>query len=252
MKKNILGIAGLGALLFFGCENNEKHDTAEFQIGLSDENAVLLSDKVMEAVGGVKRLQDVKLIVFDFLVTENDSVRTKRSHRWDRASNVDFVEWSEGDSMRFRVELETATRSGKAFLNDEALTIPNDVDAAVQRAYAMFINDAYWLLAPFKLQDPGVSLKYQGLKTENDASHEIITLLFDGVGLTPENQYDLYIDPNSNLIKFWDYKPTENAPATRFSWENWVELEGMKFSTEHSFAEGRRKVKIENLHIELR
>ena len=35
-------------------------------------------------------------------------------------------------------------------------------------AYAIWVNDTYWLLMPYKMKDPGVTLAYDGEEGKGD------------------------------------------------------------------------------------
>ena len=64
----------------------------------------------------------------------------------------------------------------------------------LETAYGRFINDTYWLLAPWKVFDPGVHRDFDGEKTGPDgALCDVIRLSFDNVGLTPKDVYWLWV-----------------------------------------------------------
>jgi hypothetical protein len=66
------------------------------------------------------------------------------------------------------------------------------VNGLLEKGKALWINDSYWLVMPWKLQDPGVNLTY--VKTEqlsNGTTADILQLTFN---VTPENKYWLYVE----------------------------------------------------------
>jgi hypothetical protein len=85
-------------------------------------------------------------------------------------------------------------------------------------AYARWVNDSYWLLAPLKVLDPGVKLTYEGPKDCGGAKCETLRMSFEQVGLTPGDQYVLYIDPETKLLRAWDYIAKPES-VTHGTWE---------------------------------
>ena len=47
------------------------------------------------------------------------------------------------------------------------------------------MNDAYWLLMPYKMRDPGVVLTLAGAEKKGEDAWDKVLLTFEGVGLTP-------------------------------------------------------------------
>jgi hypothetical protein len=107
-------------------------------------------------------------------------------------------------------------------------------DEEGKAGYARWVNDSYWLLAPLKILDPGVHLAYEGSKEMDGTNCEVLHLSFGQVGLTPSDQYRLYIDPETKLVKSWDYIPKADT-VMHGSWEKYETFGGLKLATEHKF-----------------
>jgi hypothetical protein len=135
-------------------------------------------------------------------------------HEWDVAGQTDQVKWKDKD-----VKVNLAA--------------PGTDDDA-KAAFARWTNDSYWLLAPLKVLDPGVKLSYEGQKEVGGAQCETLRLSFEGVGLTPGDQYVLYIDPQTKLPRAWDYMPKPDN-VTQGTWEGYIDADGLKLSTVHNF-----------------
>jgi hypothetical protein len=94
--------------------------------------------------------------------------------------------------------------------------------------YRVF-NDSYWLLAPFKLDDPGVRL--------SDMPDGAMHLQFeDGVGQTSGDEFWLYEDVETGLLARWAFflesfegEPDRNA-ASVWSWQDWEEFGPIKLA----------------------
>jgi hypothetical protein len=113
---------------------------------------------------------------------------------------------------------------GKVFENGTLVKDEAKSKVLLEKAKNWWINDSYWLVMPWKLQDPGVSLVY--VKTEqlpNGKTVDILQLTFTAVGVTPENKYWLYVDKENHLITQWAYYQNYNDAEPKFlkPWNNY-------------------------------
>ncbi len=179
-----------------------------------------LADAVIKASGG-DAWGNVKTLTFTFQVEQTGKSEPLLSakHVWDVPGNKDTVTWN-----------------GKTVTID--LGAPNTEGEALD-AMKRWTNDAYWLVAPLKLRDPGVNLSYAGQgKLPDGKAVEMLDVSFGKVGLTNNDRYRLYIDPTSHLIQRWDYQPSPDKTISS-SWEKYQQVGGMKLSTEHDFGDKR-------------
>jgi hypothetical protein len=110
------------------------------------------------------------------------------------------------------------------------------------------VNDSYWLLAPLKLRDPGTRLTYQVRRERDGKMFEVLRVAFGPVGLTSSDQYDFYIDPQTHLLRYWDYMPSPQK-KTSGTWEGYRDFGGLKLSTEHRF--GDKRIWFSDVQVEL-
>ena len=66
-----------------------------------------------------------------------------------------------------------------------------------------------------------------------------IAATFEQVGLTPGDQYQLYIDPQSKLVRRWDYMPSPDKNTTG-TWDEYKPFGPLTLSTEHRM--GNRRI----------
>ncbi len=189
------------------------------------EDGAQLAAAVWNASGG-ENWSKVKTIDFTFAVEKEGKTLVSAEHHWDVAAQTDHVKWKDKDVT--------------VNLADPA----NDEDA--KAAYARWVNDSYWLLAPLKFKDRGVHFTAEDRKTIDGAEREVLLLAFDKVGLTPQDQYRLYIDPATKLLASWDYMP-EPGQTKHGTWENYQKSGGLTLATEHKM--GEIEIKILNLKV---
>jgi len=190
-----------------------------------DEHARRLAQEVWQASGG-ENWPKVKEIRFTFIVEQDGQQLAKAEHHWNVAAGTDHVKWK-GKEVTVNLAAPAADEDGKA-------------------AYARWVNDSYWLLAPLKVLDPGVQLTHEGTKDLNGAAHEALRLSFQGVGLTPGDQYVLYVDPQTKLVRAWDYVPKPES-VMHGSWEKYETHGGLQLSTEHNF--GGRVIRFADIQV---
>ena len=100
----------------------------------AENDAASLAEAVWKASGG-ENWPQVKTIDFTFVVEKDGKTLAKAEHHWDVAAQTDRVKWKGQD-----VTVNLAD--------------PGTSDDA-KAAYARWVNDSYWLLAPLKLKDKG-------------------------------------------------------------------------------------------------
>jgi hypothetical protein len=163
-----------------------------------------LADAVMKA-NGADHWGKVKIIRWTFA--------GGRKHVWNLKEGTDVVTSKDGKSTTIKVG-----------------AMPTDPEE--KKAYQAWTNDSYWLIAPLKIKDPGVMLSTQPDEKINGKNYLVLHLAFQGVGMTPGDQYNWYIDPETMMLSYWDYMPSASK-KTRWSWEGYKDFNGIKIATEH-------------------
>ncbi len=195
---------------------------------------IAVAQTLWKALGGDDGWNHARYLRFDWIVEHGGKRVVARSHYWDRFTGryrVDGVDKQGPYSIYFNVN----TRAGEAWVGGKKLTDAAQTKKWLDDGYEAFINDSYWLLAPFKVFDPGVTLTDGGEdKGPKGEPCDVIKLSFAGVGLTPKDIYWLYVDKKSHLVDEWKYVlDGENKPPTAFAWTDWkkvgpIELASMR------------------------
>lgn len=182
-----------------------------------------LAMDVFNAVGGPEAWSNVPYIRFDF-GRAVDSTRTVfRSHLWNRNTGDYRVERT-ADGVQEVVVFNINTREGSAWVDGEA--VPADaLQERLDGAYRAYINDTYWLLAPIKLLDPGVSRSY--VPDSSSAEYDVIKTTYDNVGLTPGDQFWFWVDKETRMLDMWGYilQGQTDRPITKWRWEDYQAFE---------------------------
>ncbi len=176
----------------------------------SDAKAAAIADEVMQAMGGAQAWEDTRYISWNFF--------NRRKLLWDKQAGICRIEWL---SRPLKILVNLNNNTGKVSLGGVEQTSPDSLSKYLDIGKKVWINDSYWLVMPFKLKDPGVTLKYLGdAKTEAGEESDLLQMTFSGVGVTPENKYHVWVDKKSRLIVQWAYfeKFSDEKPAIVNPW----------------------------------
>lgn len=183
----------------------------DFDLAGSDARAMEIADEVMVALGGREAWDETRFITWRFF--------GKRLHVWDKWTGdirIEVDEWV--------ILMNINTGEGRAWVDGEETTDPEDLARTLQSGREYWINDSYWMFMPYKLKDSGVTLKYLGSGTtqEGHPAH-VLQLTFKHVGVTPQNKYRVYVDPETHLVVQWDYftNATDREPKFMSPWRDW-------------------------------
>ena len=200
----------------------------------SDPRALRIADQVMEALGGAQRWQALPCLAWSFRVSDRDTIRSTRRHVWDKLDGRHRVEGVLRDGTPYViVHTEGDTLSGGAWLGTHALQ-GDSLHTMIQHAHALWTNDTYWMLMPYKLRDPGVILTWEAEVQEGGRAYDKLAMRFRNVGMTPGDRYWLYVDRANHRIEKWDYvlEGQTEGPKT-WTWEGWEAHEQLWFPTIH-------------------
>lgn len=197
-----------------------------FDAAGSDPRAVAVADRVMRAMGGYEAWRKARYFAWGFFGGQYQI--------WDKYTG-DF-HW-EKDGMVANYNL--GTKQGHVYSGGKDVSATPAGQKTLSSLTSIWINNAYWLLMPFKLKDSGVTLRYKGPGTTMDgAQADVLRLTFKNVGDTPENGYEVFVSRASGLVEEWAYfaKATDPQPAFRRRWNGYSPHAGLLLAAGRSEA----------------
>ena len=203
-------------------------------VSRSDPAAVAVAQGVMRALGGRERWDALPGLCWTFGVASHDSVRISRRHAWDKRTGRHRVEGTFPGGVRF-VFVHTLGDSthGAAWLDGRAIH-GDSLHTFIRQANAMWINDSYWFLMPYKLLDPGVTLKTGGVVRDGAGTFDRLALTFEHVGLTPGDRYWVDVNRATHRVERWEMVlQGRQPPPVGYTWEGWEQHDGLWFPTAH-------------------
>jgi len=183
----------------------------------SDPRAVAVAQATLEAMGGQEAWDATRFVTWNFF--------GQRKHVWDKWTGDVRIEARTRDGASIVVLMNVNSRRGRAWKDGAEAQAVGDLPKLLEAGYAWWINDSYWLVMPYKLRDPGVVLKSMGERAMADGRMaDCLELTFDGVGLTPENRYLVYVSHDSALIEQWDFfeRAADEQPGFQIPWHGWT------------------------------
>ena len=187
---------------------------------------------MMQAMGGQKAWDGARYWRYDWVVERNGQEVARVRHLWDRDTGRYRVEWKNKEGKNVQALFDVGTKRGRVWV-DGAPASAADSSSMLERAYGRFINDGYWLMMPWKLQDPHVHVEMAGDSTLDGQAYDLVHVTFDSVGLTPKDQYWAFVNRKTHLMDRWAYflEGTAGQPsldkATPWKWSDWQNIHGM-------------------------
>ena len=153
---------------------------------------------------------------------------TKRHHfKWNKAKNTCEVYWK---AYKVNLDLNDSSNS-EAFKNDLKIE-DSSSKKLIAKALDYFNNDSFWLVAPYKVFDPGTERRVVSL----DNGSEALLATYNSGGSTPGDSYLWHLDDSGKPISFqmWvDILPINGLEA---SWTDWTTTEsGAQLPSFHKF-----------------
>ncbi len=151
--------------------------------------------------------------------------RPGQKYVWDKKNDLASIEWDETNV----VFMDLKTQEAICLINGQKQT-GSVHDEMKEKAWSNWCNDSFWLIAPFKMFDPGT--KRTKVITQDNENAVLIT--YESGGVTPGDQY-LWILDDNNIPKSWKMW-TSIIPIKGISttWSNWKDYNGVQLASDHT------------------
>jgi hypothetical protein len=220
----LLLVFGFLALCFPQTASSQNPAAPGFNEAGSDVRAIAIADEVMLAMGGRQAWDGTRNISWNFF--------NRRKLMWDKKAGTCQIDWI---TRPLQVSVNLNDGTGTVKIDGVEQTHPDSLAKYLDMGKKVWINDSYWLVMPFKLKDSGVTLKYLGdSKTEDGTDADLLQMTFEGVGVTPDNKYHVWVDKKTRLVTQWAYfaKYSDEKPALVNAWGGYKRCGNILLSSE--------------------
>ena len=217
---------------------------------IADPKGDQVARELIAALGGEAGWEKARQLRFDFVVEREGTRAAEFHHVWDRYTGDYRLLGRDKSGAPYAIYFNVNTHDGVAFSNGKPVE-GEEKKKLIENAYGRFINDTYWLLAPWKVFDPGVHRDYDGEKPGPDGSLcDVIRLSFDNVGLTPKDVYWLWITRDGRRLVQWQYVlgGAQEDPTTAL-WKDWRSFGGIQLSLEKPMVGKPIRIVFENVAV---
>lgn len=225
MKKNIILLV-TSLFVLTSCKTDKKQEQTQ------PEKELTILEKVANA-HGYEHWKDVSSIKFTFNV-DRDSSHFERTWLWKPKTNAVIFTTREDTIAYNRI----------------------DVDSIIAKTDGGFINDKFWLLAPYQLVWDNANFTYEHQESAeapiSKTNMQKLTIVYgEKGGYTPGDAYDFYFGDDF-LLKEWVFrKANQEEPSMITSWEDYEKTNGMVISKMHKKPEGNFQLYFTSLELEM-
>ncbi len=212
----------LTTILFVGCKSDKKSEAQ------SEVAELTILEKVANA-HGFEKWNNLKELEFTFNV-DRDTTHYDRSWKWNTKTN-DVTAISATDTVTYNRK---------------------SVDSLSMKTDGGFINDKYWLLAPYNLvwDKDNFTFEHTAEATApiSNTKMQKLTIVYGNEGgYTPGDAYDFYFGDDF-MIKEWIFrKGNAPEPSTMTTWEDYMDADGLKIARMHQNKERNFKLYFTNI-----
>jgi len=196
--------------------------TSSFSVFNSIQEETILQ-KVADA-NGFQNWKHVEEIKFTFNV-DRDTTHFERDWTWKPKTN-DIIATSAEGTISYNWA---------------------DMDSIAYKTNGGFINDKFWLLAPYQLVWDADNLNHTHTKEAeapmSKKSMQKLTIVYGNEGgYTPGDAYDFYFSDDL-IVQEWVFRKSNQAePSMITSFEDYKMIEGLNLATMHKMTEGNFKL----------
>lgn len=222
VKKTLKIIAGiiifltLPTLLLFGFLYM-KYDQ-DLPDGIEGEKAEQLANKMLDALD-YEAYETTHYLEWTF--------KKRHHYRWDKKENICEVYWKD-----YQVNLDLNLPSQSQVFQKNIKVDGAGTKKLIRKAQDYFNNDSFWLVAPYKVFDPGTERRL--ITTEH--GKEALLVTYTAGGSTPGDSYLWHLDASGKPISFQMWVDILPINGLKASWSDWTTTEsGAVLPTFHKF-----------------
>lgn len=141
--------------------------------------------------------------------------RGKHHYQWDKQQNHAIIKWDDIEVVMALNEVQGSVRKGGQALSGE------EKQEHINTAWNYWCNDSFWLIAPYKVFDPGVERS-----VINEDRKKGLLVQYQSGGVTPGDAYLWWLDETNKPTSWQMWTSILPMQGIENSWEGWKTLPG--------------------------
>lgn len=200
----------------------------------------------------------ISYFLFLAIVISSQNILSQEGSILEKVANAHGLEnWKNVQEIKFTFNVDRGgelfsrnwiwnTKQGEVTMKSEKDTVSysrKSIDDKLKETDSDFINDKFWLLAPFQLVWDGNNIKHEHT-TSSEAPiskkpMQKLTIVYGNEGgYTPGDAYDFYF-ADDYIVQEWVFrKANQPEPSMITTFEDYEEINGLKIAKTHKMAEG--------------
>jgi len=153
--------------------------------------------------------------------------RPGQKYFWDKKANKAIIEWGK-NKVIMQLDSQEAISFSDGVRQEGAAH-----EKLKAKAWSNWCNDSFWMIAPFKLFDPGTTREIVSIP---DSDKQGLKITYRSGGVTPGDAYLWELDDNKRPVAWQMWTSILPVQGMGSSWTGWEEHGGAWLSTQHSIA----------------
>ena len=180
-----------------------------FRAEESEDRGVDLANEVMARQGGYERWKQARYLAWTYYGAY---------HIWDKKLGIYRQE-----KDRRVILMSVVKPEGKVFMDGKRILEPTETRELLEQNFIIWRFATDFLVLPFRLKDPGVSLRYggPGLTMARDTA-DILEMTYHGTGPTGGGRNQLWISRKDHLVTQWAFY-TDSVTTTPAFVRDWLD-----------------------------
>ena len=180
--------------------------------GIKSDKADSLALKMLAALND-KAYRETRFLEWSFS-------NGKHYYLWDKEANIVKISWSD-----YQVHLDLNESTKSTVEKDKTSISGPEKQKLLKKAISFFNNDSFWLVAPFKIFDPGTE---RSIVLLEDGTEGLLVTYTSG-GSTPGDSYLWKLQPNGFPVSFKMWVSIIPIGGIEASWDEWQVTESGAF-----------------------
>jgi hypothetical protein len=205
--------------------------------GATDPRVVAIQDAMLHAMGGREGWDRARYFEFDAILSRPGQPAERWRHRWDRRSGAVRSSGAvAGDSLV--VLLDTRRPRRDRVWRGGTLVTGAAAEPLLVHARARFHHHARWLLVPFLLEEPGVTLAFMGRQINSAGDvHDALRVSFAAREHAPAEEFIALVDPATGLVHAC-FHYADDGTGVHAAWNGWRRVGSILVATTRAAPDG--------------